>query len=118
MPDEREVIQADVYVDFPLPNGKTIRGRPVPYPEARKILAQLFAFDEGKGTYEETVQSAVDRFCELTGITDEVVLTAYPHMTPGDLLGSIQRFFFRPSRLAPKAPGAASTTATSPSTGA
>lgn len=114
MPDEKEVIQADVYVDFPLPNGKSVRGKPVPYPEARKILAQLFAFDQS-GDYEHTVQAAIDRFAQISGVSDAEVLALCPEMTMGDLIGSIQRFFFRPSRLAAKSSG--STTATSPPSG-
>lgn len=115
MPNESEVIQADVYVEFPLPNGKSLKGKPVPYPDARKILAQLFAFDAGE-PYQETVQAAVDRFAALSGISDADVLALCPEMTLGDLLGSIQRFFFRPSRIA-RANGAAPTSP-SPSSGA
>lgn len=115
MPNETEVIQADVYVDFPLPNGKTVRGKPVPYPEARKILAALAAFDQTND--ERALQATIDRFTELSGISDADVLALYPEMTFGDLIGSIYRFFFHPSRLAPRKNGAA-LTSPSPSSGA
>ena len=89
MPDESEVIQADVQVEFRLPNGKVVYGKPVPYFEGRKILAQLYA-----GHF----QPAIDRFVELSGISEEEVLELDPSFELYDLIQGIYGFFFRPSR--------------------
>lgn len=109
MPDEIEAINADVGVEFKLPNGKTVWGKPVPFPEARKLMAQLHAFDR-TGDYENTLQPAVDRFAELTGIKDDEVMALCPDMTLGDLLQEIQRFFFRRRPRAPSSPPEPTTT--------
>jgi len=107
MPDESEVIQSDVFVDFPLPNGRTLPGKPVAYPDARKIMAQMHAFDK-TGDYEGTLVPALDRFSALTGLSDEQIMVACPDMTLGELTTAIQRFFFRRRPMgngaAPKAP--------------
>lgn len=94
MPNETEVIQADVFVEFELPNGAKLRGKPVPYPAARKIMALLHAFDK-TGDYDKDMVPALNQFSELTGLTDEAIMAADPNTTLGELLRAIQRFFFR-----------------------
>lgn len=111
MPDEKEVVQADVFVEFPLPNGKVLRGNPVPYWEGRKILAELY---DKQATLEQSIKT-LDRFTELAGIKEADVMAAYPSMTYGDLVASVERFFFQKSQLA-KSNGQAPTTP-SPSSG-
>lgn len=111
MPDESEVIQADVFVDFPLPNGKSLPGKPVPYPDARKIMALMHAFDQ-TGDYEETLVPALDRFSAVSGLTDDQIMAACPNLTLGELTTAIQRFFFR--RRPPATNGAAATSAKAP----
>lgn len=93
MTNESEVIQADVGMEFELPNGTKLRGKPVPYPAARKIMALLHAFDR-TGDYEATMVPALEQFSTVTGITDEQILAAFPAMTLGDLTTAVQRFFF------------------------
>jgi len=115
MPDESEVIQSDVYVDFPLPNGKTLPGKPVAYPDARKIMASMHAYDR-TGDYEGTLEPALAKFEELTGLTETKVLELCPGMSLGELTTAIQRFFFQ---RRPKGNGAAGKTPTSaPAAGA
>jgi len=94
MPDESEVIQADVGMEFGLPNGKQLRGKPVPYPDARRIMALLHAFDR-TGDYEATMVPALEQFSAVTGLTDDAIIAADPTMTLGDLTTAVQRFFFR-----------------------
>jgi len=118
MPDESEVIQADVFVEFRLPNGKLLRGKPVPYPDARKIMAQMHAFDQ-TGDYDGTLVPALERFSAVSGLADEQIMAACPNMTLGELTTAIQLFFFQrrpiarngaavqsPTSAAPAAPGA------------
>ena len=93
MPDESEVIQADLYVEFRLPNGTSVRGKPVPYPEARKMLAVLYDHTSTYGA----VQGVIDRFVKLTGISEAEVMELYPTMTGGDFTDAIQNFFFQRS---------------------
>lgn len=95
MPDESEVIQSDVFVELPLPNGKSIRGNPVPYPIARKIMAQIYAFDKTQD-FENTLVPALEQFTAISGITDEAILAACPGMQLGEICVAVQRFFFRP----------------------
>lgn len=111
MPDESEVIQADVYVELPLTNGKTLRGHPVPFPIGRKIMALFAAFDQSNN-FQRDLVPALDEFTRVSGITDEQVLAADPDMQLGDICVAIQRFFFR--RRHTSANGAAAT----PPTGA
>lgn len=107
MPDESEVVQSDVFVEFPLPNGKTLPGKPVPYPVARKIMALLHAFDQTLD-YEKHLFLAMDQFTAASGLTDAEIMAACPDMTLGELTTAIQRFFFR--RRPTLASGAASPT--------
>jgi hypothetical protein len=94
MPDESEVIHADVFVEFSLPNGRTLYGKPVPYPEARKILAQMCAFDR-TGDYEGVLVPALESFSAVSGLTDEHIMAACSNLSLGELTTAIQRFFFQ-----------------------
>jgi hypothetical protein len=93
MPDESEVIHADVGVPFHLPNGRTLTGRPVAYPQARRIMALLHEYDR-TGNFEQTIEPALVQFGELAGIPDEDVMRLCPNMSLGELVVAIQRFFF------------------------
>ncbi len=94
MPDESEVVQSDVFVELRLPNETTLRGKPVPFPAARKILAQMAAFDR-TGDFEGTLVPALDAFSAVSGLTDETILAACPNLSLGELADAIQGFFFR-----------------------
>jgi hypothetical protein len=115
MPDESEVIQSDVFVDFPLPNGKTLPGKPVPYTAARKIMAAMHAFDQ-TGDYEQTLVPALEQFSQVSGLSDEQIMAACPDMSLGELTTAIQRFFFRRRPIATN--GAAAPSKSSPAAGA
>lgn len=111
MSDESEVIAADVYVEMPLPNGLTVRGKPVPYPVARKILALLQVFDQ-TGDYNLALVPAMEAFTAVTGITDDQIMAVCPDLSLGELTTAMLHFFFRrrpPTNGAapkPAAPGA------------
>ena len=93
MLDESEVIQADVGMELELPNGAKLRGKPVSYFDARRIMALLHTFDR-TGDYEQTMVPALEQFSQLTGITDDMIMQAYPEATLGDVTTAVQRFFF------------------------
>jgi len=118
MPDESEVVQADVFVEFPLTNGQTLRGHPVPFPVGRKIMAQFAAFDK-TNDYERDLVPALDEFTRVSGITDAQILAADPHMQLGDICIAIQRFFFRRRQTSANGAATRSTpTTASPAPGA
>lgn len=115
MPDESEVIQADVYVDLLLPGNARVRGKPVPYPVARQILAQLAVFDQ-TGDYDTALVPALEAFTKATGITDDQVMAVCPDCSLGELTSAMLHFFFR--RRPPATTGAAKPTTASPAPGA
>lgn len=104
MPDESEVIQSDIFVEFVLPNGTTLRGQSVVYPEARKIMAAFRAFDM-TGDYEGILVPALERFSAASGLSDDAIMAACPNLSLGELTTAIQRFFFQ--RRPPATNGAA-----------
>lgn len=94
MPDESEVIQAEWFVEFPLPNGKVLRGKPVPFQAARKIMAAFAAFDR-VADYDQILVPALDLFSTVSGISDDAIAAACPDLTLGELTSAITGFFFR-----------------------
>jgi hypothetical protein len=75
------------------------------YQDARRIMAQMYAFDR-TSDYEGTLVPALEQFSALSGISDEQITAACPGILFGEIVAAIQSFFFRPRQTAENGGGA------------
>lgn len=90
---EAEARDAYVGVEVPLPNGKAITGKPVPYREGMHLLVLSEQFLQGAAP-SDSIIPALQRFEELTGITGERLHAACPDISLGEVIDVMQRFFY------------------------
>jgi len=90
---ESEARDAYVGVEVPLPNGKTVTGKPVPYRDGMRLLVLSEAFLAG-GAPTDTLVPMLAQFEQLTGITGEKLETLCPGISLGEVLDVAQRFFY------------------------
>ena len=97
MPD-RHTQDAYLAVTVPLPNGRTISGTPVLYPDAMRMLALADAFAAG-GKPTETLGPLLADFHRVTGIAP----AAFAELTLGEVYDTVMAFFYsrRPVPAAP-----------------
>lgn len=109
---ESEARDAYVGVEVPLPNGKTVTGKPIPYPEAMGLLVLSEQFLVGEAAPSTSIIPALQQFETLTGITGERLKALCPDISLGEVIDIMQRFFYwrrtaptvAPPSLAPSPP--------------
>lgn len=111
---DSEARDAFLAVDVDLPNGAKINGRPVPYPQAMRMLLLSEQFYAGAPP-SESIIPLLELFEQTTGITQEKLLGACPNLSLGEVVNLVQRFFYwrRSVPTAPPSPPAASPSGTS-----
>ncbi|HWP38947.1 MAG TPA: hypothetical protein VNL18_15480 [Gemmatimonadales bacterium] len=92
-----ETRDAYLGVEVALPNGATVRGKPIPYGEAVRLMALADEWASG-GDPKTTLLELLESFHRLSGITREEIMRRDPDLTLGDMMGVITSFFFQPSR--------------------
>lgn len=115
MPDT-EARDAYVAVEVDLPNGAKISGKPVPYPDAMRMLVQSEQFYAGVPLTDSVLPMLTD-FERITGITQAKLLALCPDLSLGEVVNLVQRFFYW-RRSAPTAPPSSPSPAPAPSSGA
>lgn len=97
---EQETRDAYFEVVVELPNGKKLRGKPVMYPDAMRLMAMSEEF----ATQGTSLVPMVQEFHKLTGVP--ATAPELQDITLGEMVDVINRFFFqrRPEKVPVSAP--------------
>lgn len=110
---DNETRDAYVAVEVDLPNGSTVRGRPIPWRAGMKIkgLVNTFLATE----QQEDFDTMFAAFQEATGVGETQLSAADPSLGLVELVDFINRFISRPRPGRTAAPASAATPQPQPS---
>jgi hypothetical protein len=104
MATDAEARDAYLGVEVDLPNGAKIIGKPVPFPDAMRMMLQSEQYYAG-ATLGDSVVPMLTDFARITGVTQDKLLALCPDLTLGEVVNLVQRFFFWRRNAATGAPG-------------
>lgn len=100
---DTEARDAYLAVDVELPNGTTIKGKPLPFGVAKRLLLLDEQFTKGADP-SASLFPMLNEFAEHTGITEDQVLAACPDIQLGEVIDLVRRFFFSRRTVATATP--------------